>query len=206
MTKYIFNNKLIFVLSLAAGIVVLVASSSKVYAGCTSIYGGGEECTYNKSFDIEKKVRIEGDSKWKDKVTAEKGDVIEFKIKVKNTGEVEKSGMKMWDKLPKELERVGGSGLTEYFDNFEPGETKTYTIKVKIETSEFDRKDFDKCVVNKAEVWFEDHKEGSSTATVCYSDSKPKELPKTGAESTAAMGAIGGVLTAAGLLIKKLQR
>lgn len=199
-----FSNKLIGVL-LVAG-VTSVLGVNTAYAGCTSNYGGGETCIYNKNFDIEKKVRKEGDNSWKDKVTnVKKGEVVEFKVKVKNDGEVKVNDMKMVDKLPKEMERVGGSGLTEYWGDFEPDETKIFTIKAVVKDSEYDRKNFEKCVVNKAQVEYKGDGEASDTATVCYSDKKVTELPKTGGSSMI-YGALGLGLVALGAVTKKLKR
>ena len=198
------SYKLIGVLLVAGAAGIL--SVDKAYAKCTSNYGGGETCVYNKRFDIEKKVRKEGDDSWKDKVTnVKKGQVVEFKIKVKNEGEVEVDNMKMKDSLPKEMERVGGSGLTEYWDDFESDETKTFIIEAVVKDSEYDRKNFEKCVVNKAEVLYDGDEEASDTATVCYSDKKVTELPRTGGDSLA-YGAVGLGLTALGVLSKKLRK
>lgn len=181
-------------------------ATSKAFAGCTSNYGGGETCIYNKRFDIEKKVRKEGDDSWKDKVTnVKKDEVVEFRIKVKNEGEVEVDNMKMKDFLPKEMERIGGSGLTEYWDDFEPGESKTFVIKAVIKDSEYDRKNFEKCVVNKARVEYDGDNEGSDTATVCYTDKKITELPKTGSES-GIFAALGVSLASIGVALKKLTK
>jgi len=203
MTKSV-NYKLISALVVAG--VAGVLSGGSAYAGCTSNYGGGETCIYNKNFDIEKKVRKEGDDSWKDKVTGvDEDEVVEFKIKVKNEGEVDVDDMKMSDKLPKEMERVGGDGLTEYWDDFEAGETKTFVIKAKVKDSEYDRKNFEKCVVNKAEVLYDGEDEASDTATVCYSDSEPTELPKTGGSSLL-YGVLGLGLTAVGVSAKKLKK
>ncbi len=179
---------------------------SQVYAGCTPNYGGGQTCVYNKNFDIEKKVRKAGDDSWKDKVTGvKKGEVVEFKIKVKNDGEVDVDKMKMTDKLPREMERVGGDGLTEYWDDFDKGETKTFVIRAKVKDSEYDRKNFEKCVVNKAVVEYKGDQEASDTATVCYGDSKPTELPKTGG-SPLVYGTLGLGLVAVGAVSKKFRR
>lgn len=186
--------------------VAVVLGTKEALAGCTPNYGGGENCVYNKNFDIEKKVRKEGDDNWKDKVTGvKKGEVVEFKVKVKNDGEVEVDDMKMIDKLPKEMERVGGSGLTEYWDDFEPDETKAFVIKAVVKDSEYDKKNFEKCVVNKAEVEYDGDEEASDTATVCYSDKKVTELPKTGGNSLA-YGAFGLGLMAFGAVTKKLRK
>ena len=203
MTKRSFNSKLIGALLVAGATSVLGVGT--VYAGCTSNYGGGQTCIYNKNFDIEKKVRKEGDNSWKDKVTnVKEGEVVEFKIKVKNDGEVNVDDMKMIDKLPKEMERVGGDGLTEYWDDFDSGDTKTFIIEAVVRDSEYDREDFEKCVVNKAEVEYDEDEEASDTATVCYSDKKVTELPKTGGSSML-YGALGLGLVALGAVSKKLR-
>ncbi len=195
--------------SLAVVAVLFLLSSDKALADCETNYGGGETCIINKRFSIEKKVRIEGDDDWETKVTdVDEDDVIEFRIKIKNLSDddidIDFDDMKMTDYLPDELYRVGGSGLTEYWDDFEPGETKTFVIEAMIEEDEFDRDgDFDKCVVNKAKVEWDGEFEGSDTATVCYGEGEPKELPKTGAISYTALAGIGLVLV--GSLIRKKQ-
>jgi hypothetical protein len=198
-------------LSVAVVLFAVSGSVNKVYAShCESNYGGGENCVYNKRFEIDKDVRIEGDSQWEeDKVTGvKKGDTIEFRIKIKNRSD-EATGsfddMKMEDFLPDELVRVGGTGLSEYWDDFDAGETKTFILKAKIDSDEFDRDDnFEKCVVNKAEVRWDGKFEGSDTATVCYGNGEPTELPKTGAVSELAI--VGLALLTAGILVKTAKR
>lgn len=217
MTKSV-NYRLISALVVAG--VVGVLSGGNAYAGCTANYGGGETCIYNKNFDVEKKVRTcdadyyddhgecdkDDDEGWKDKVTdVEEGDVVEFKIKVKNDGEVDVDDMKMSDKLPGEMTRLGGDGLTEYWNDFEAGETKKFYIYAKVDDDEFDRENFEKCVVNKAEVEYDGDEEASDTATVCYGDSEPTELPKTGGNSIV-YGALGLGLMAVGAASKRFRK
>lgn len=208
MNKNIVKN-LIAVVS--AFVLVFTAGNKAVYAAhCDSTYGGGEDCYYNKRFQIDKDVRLEGDDEWQeDKVTGvSENDIIEFRIKIKNLSDEEAGSfddMKMEDFLPDELIREGGSGLTEYWDDFDPGETKTFTLKAKIDSDEFDRDDdFEKCVVNKAEVRWDDNYEGSDTVAVCYGNGEPTELPKTGAVSNLAILGFGLVTT--GLLLKLTKR
>jgi hypothetical protein len=188
---------------------LLFGSVAFANSGCKETYGGGETCLVNKRFKIEKKVRIGDSGDWKDKVTkVEEDDEIQFKIKIKNLSDEEADDfddMKMEDKLPSELTRTGGDGLTEYWEDFAPGEEKTFIIKAKVKDSEFDRdEDFEKCVVNKAQVKWDDETEGSSTATVCYGNAEPKELPKTGAVDFMAIAGAG--FTALGLALKKLNK
>ena len=203
MTKL---NKINAVLltALFIGVLVAILAPTKASASCESNYGGGETCIYNKNFKIEKKVRLEGDNSWKDKViNVDEGDVIEFKITITNTGEVKTDKMKFSDFLPDELEKISGD-LTETWDNFKPGDEKSFKIKVKVSKKEFARNgEFEKCVVNKAEVSYKGTKEGSDTATVCYGNIELKELPKTGATSTIALTMLGSTLVGAGAFLNK---
>ena len=181
--------KLIAIVAVMAGLTFL--SSNKVLAdsNCESNYGGGETCIINKRFEISKKVRIQGDEEWKSKVSdVSEDDVIEFRIRIKNKtdedADIDFDDMKM----------------SEYWDNFEPGEEKTFVIEAKIKSDEYDRdENFSKCVVNKAKAEWDGKFEGSDTATVCYGT--PTELPKTGAVSTTALLGAGSLI--AGIWLKK---
>lgn len=187
------------------GVLAIVLLPKKVFAEeCEPNGAYGETCTYEKSFEVSKKVRLEGDDTWLDKIVGVKdNEVIEFRIKIKNVGEVEVDDMKMTDYLPEELFRTGGSGLTEYWSDFSPDDSETFIIKARIRKEEFDREDsFEKCVVNKAKAEQDGDKVGSDTATVCYGD-EIKELPETGATMTEAFTILGLVSTGLGLAIKR---
>lgn len=195
------------ILALSVALAMGVIFSGKAYADCESTYGNGEVCLVNKRFEIDKKVRVEDEDKsWEDKVTnVAKDDTVEFKIKIKNKSDDKADDfddMKMEDFLPDEMHRVGGSGLTEYWDNFEPGETKTFYIKAKVKKDEYDRdENFENCIVNKAEVKWDGEFEGSDTATVCYGQEEVTELPETGSNEMVALLGAGMIL--AGALIRK---
>lgn len=170
-------------------------------------YGGEEE--YNLRFKIVKEVRIQGDTEWKDKVTnVGKNDVVEFRIKIKNKSDDPADAtddMKMEDFLPEEMTKVGGSGLDEEWDNFDPNDEKVFIIQAKVDSDEYDRNvEFEKCVVNKAELRWDGEFQGADTATVCYGNVKPSELPKTGALSTLGLSGLGLLIT--GLVSKKFLK
>ena len=181
--------------------VVMTLSTGTVYAGQ---YGEDEE--YNIRFKITKEVRIQGDTEWKDKITdVDEDDIVEFRIKVKNKSDDPADSaddMKIEDFLPSEMYKVGGNGLTEEWDDFDPEDEKVFIIQAKVDSDEYDRDvEFEKCVVNKAELRWDGEFQGSDTATVCYGNVEPSELPKTGAVSTLALAGIGSLLT--GLIAKK---
>ncbi len=178
-----------------------------VFLSIGTVYAGqyGEE-EYNLRFKITKEVRIQGDSEWKDKVTdVKEGEVVEFRIKIRNRSDGPADAtddMKMEDFLPEEMTKVGGNGLTEEWDNFDPKDEKVFIIQAKVDSDEYDRDvEFEKCVVNKAELRWDGEFQGADTATVCYGNVQPSELPKTGALST--MGLSGLVLLVSGLISKK---
>ena len=201
--------KLIFAFALFLVIVVLITSIAKA-EDCEPTYGGGQTCVVNKRFEIEKQVRIkDSDDDWEDKVMdVEKDDIVEFRIKIKNLSDdeadeyIDFDDMKMEDFLPDEMERTDGSGLTEYWDDFEPGESKSFTIEAKVDEDEYDRDaDFEKCIVNKAEVSWDGDFEGSDTATVCYGDEEVTELPETGSNELVSL--IGLVSIIGGIILRK---
>jgi len=180
----------------------MVLSTTTVLASCEY----GEECTYDRRFKITKEVRIEGDNTWRDKVTGvKKGQIVDFRITVKNKSDDEAdkaNDMETKDILPDEMTKVGGAGLTENWDKFYPGDTKTFIITAKVKDSEYNRAiKFEKCVVNKVELRWKGDFQGSDTATVCYGNVEPSELPKTGALSTLAL--TGVALLALGLVARK---
>ena len=161
------------------------------------------EVVKNKAFRIEKEVRVKDEGDFEDKLVLDEEDfdkVLEFRIEVKNKGEVDVDDMKVEDFLPEEMDRVGGDGLTEYWDDFDSGDTKTFYVDAKIDEDEFDRENFDKCIVNKAEVRYDGDFEGSDTATVCYGDVEVTELPETGFVDT--MVPLGLGLIVVGFLVK----
>ena len=216
---YMNKNKNLYKVIIAASLVVVavIVSKSNVYAKdiCESNYGGGETCYLNKSFSIEKEVRLEGDDSWEDKVHIdltdkdEKDKYIEFRIRVKNLSSDERDidfdNMKMEDNLPDELERIGGSGLTEYWDDFEPGETKEFKIRVELDEDILDDDDdFSDCATNKAKLYWDGDFEGSSDASVCWSNEEVSELPKTGAST--GLSLLGLALISTGALITKSKK
>ncbi|OGC57414.1 hypothetical protein A2976_04350 [candidate division WWE3 bacterium RIFCSPLOWO2_01_FULL_41_9] len=199
--KLLVKNKIIIAMS-ALIVGVLVSGTAYAEGDCEPTYGGGEKCVFNKSFEIEKEARIGDSGDFKDKVTGvEEDDTVHFRIRIKNVGDIEVDEMKYEDFLPEEMERVGGNGLTEEWNDFEPDERVEFIIKAKIKESEFDRKNFDKCIVNKVELTYKDDFEGSDTATVCYSE--VTDLPETGAGSTVAVTLLGLGLAVAGTLSKR---
>lgn len=190
--------------SVTLAIILGLVFANPAHAG---YYGQDEEV--NKRFTIEKWVRIEGDDTWEDKIVdVDEDDIVEFKIKVENKSDEDADSfddMKIEDFLPDEMYRVGGTGLTEYWDDFDSDEDKTFIIKAKVDSDEYDRDvEFEKCIVNKVELYWDEEFEGSDTATVCYGNVEIEELPETGLFPIMAVAGVGLFIT--GYAKKKLDR
>jgi uncharacterized repeat protein (TIGR01451 family) len=165
-----------------------------------------EEKEEGKDVSISKKVRLEGQDRWDDKVSdVSKDDIIEFKIKVENKSGNNTSAiddLKMEDKLPDELEKINGS-LTVYWDDFDHDEDKTFIIKAKVRPSEFEG-DVDECVDNKAIVMIDGDEEDEAQATVCYANVELSELPDTGAVTNITLFSLGVLIL--GLYYRRQMR
>ncbi len=173
-------------------------------ATCVSDGAYGETCTDEKSFTIEKWVRIKDDDTWVDKVTdVLEEDIVTFRVKATNNGDIDADNMKMTDILPDEMEWVGGDDLEEEWDDFVSGTEEVFIIEAKLKASEFDTDTaFEKCVVNKAELEEDDDFIGSDTATVCYNNADV-ELPETGSFTPLSLGIAGLISTFTGALLKR---
>ncbi|MBI2414258.1 LPXTG cell wall anchor domain-containing protein [candidate division WWE3 bacterium] len=214
MTNKLNENKISSSKMLSKGIgfasaltILALSFNGLAFADCEPDGAYGQICTYTKEFEIDKQVRFVGDDDWKDKIVGVKeGQKFEFKVSIKNNGEVDVDSMKMIDFLPDEIERISGDELVEYWENFESGERKNFVFEAKVRDVEYDKKNFEKCVVNKAEAYYSDNEIGSATAVVCYGDSQPKELPKTGPIDNGLLGILGLVSTGLGLSLKSLLK
>jgi uncharacterized repeat protein (TIGR01451 family) len=61
------------------------------------------------AFEATKEVRAEGQTTWQQQARAKPGDTVEFRIRVRNTGQVDFTKVMLRDQLPADLELVDGS-------------------------------------------------------------------------------------------------
>ena len=60
-------------------------------------------------FSLQKQVRIKGETEWKENVNAKVGDIVEYQLTYRNTGNTNQTNVKISDKLPAGLTYVAGS-------------------------------------------------------------------------------------------------
>lgn len=187
MKNFLFANTLI----------VSLFITLSVNAECGSY--GSNSCS-NSGYNLTKRVSIKDESA-KQKITGiKKGTVFKYTFTIENKTNETKT-LKLVDSLPKELERVGGIGFTEEVTLAKNSSVKLY-MEVKVKDSEFENKtNFEKCVVNTAELYKDGSKKESSSATVCYGEGVAKNLPETGPNDIFAL--IGLVFAIAGIVIRQ---
>jgi len=72
----------------------------------------------NPVFTLQKQVRIKGDTEWKENVNAKAGDIVEFQLTYRNTGNTNQMNVTISDKLPAGLTYISGS--TKIRDGIRP--------------------------------------------------------------------------------------
>lgn len=188
--------------TLALAGVVLLMSPQHAQAQTPTCYGQyGQEIPcplVNKSFSVEKKVRVANTTEWKESVNVKSGDTVEFQITVKNTGEAKVSNVRVTDILPENLRQVTGD-IEWTINDFEPNEVETRTFTAKAnDTNISDNQE--KCVTNVVNVQYNNHQEASDTAVVCISRNAkvlPSQLPETADTDSNPLVAMIGIMAAA---------
>jgi hypothetical protein len=175
---------------LVLGAFVATLGFTPVFAECNNSGYGSSNCdNSSKDYVIEKKVTKSSKDSKEEKITnVKKGENFIYTFKIRNNTDNEVT-LKLVDNLPKEFEKVSGIGFTEDV-KVEKNSSKTLQMTVKVKDSEFEgKKNFEKCVINKAYIYKGDKEKDSSTATVCFGDgTKVSSLPKTGT-NTLVLGA-----------------
>ena len=216
MKSPLFNTMWKILASASFGVVLSFLNINSVNADttCTPVYGGGETCveTTEREFSLEKKVRFVNHNEFKSRITgAQEGDKVEFRITVKNEGNVDVDEVKINDDLPKYLKTDEDTSWT--IKNFKAGAEEEITFKAKVVDSD-KLPDSDTCVVNEASLKFENRNRASDTAVVCIevpSTSTVKKLPVTGADFplnpfSLSLGIIAVGIILSGFGIKKLSK
>ncbi len=150
--------------------------------------------TCQPNFEMNKKVRVAGQTEWKDSVTAKPGDTLEYQIEFKNTGETTLNNVIVRDTLPYGVTYIAGS--TKLFNdanqngkavadgvvtasginigNYEPGKTAKVQFSVKIA----DNKDLPKCGDNLLKNIASVQPDGQNPKTDDADTTVPKDCEK----------------------------
>ena len=120
----------------------ILALSLKFPNGVSAQYNN---TTVKKTISVDKKVRALPDTKFFDNIDKSQkvfhsGDLIEFSIRIENTGDQDLTQIQAEDVMPKYLELIFNPGtynknsntISWKIDTLKPAESKTYLIRAKI--------------------------------------------------------------------------
>ena len=154
------------VIALTLAVTAMFVPTSAQARECYTPYGGQEICTdYNPRLEVNKQIYNPDTKNYQDNIkkddhTFEKSDRIYFKIKVKNTGDVEIKNINLVDQMPSILEYSSGDGddnsdgTKVEFDDFDlkPGESETFEFSAKVKSTGIDSENDVACVSNVAKA------------------------------------------------------
>jgi uncharacterized repeat protein (TIGR01451 family) len=168
---------------------------------------------------VDKQLKAVDLDDWQDNIPAsqlvlEEGDMLEFRIKIKNSGDKELKNINAHDFLPAHLELVFHPGTFDKdnnqvnweIDQLDPGEEREFKFRTHVQKSDQEVVDGTLCLINKADAKAESGEYDQDTASFCIV--APTKLPKAGSGfDHLAMGTgIAGMFALAGLVLRLFGR
>ncbi|MBU1126851.1 hypothetical protein KKF11_00695 [Patescibacteria group bacterium] len=150
---------------------MLLAKQSLAAVRCESQYGGGEVCVRTGELQIDKKVWNPEYEKWFDNLGVgdyrfAPGEIVRFKLIIKNVGDETFGIVDVRDYLPAYLKHHSGD-IEFKIEHLTAGETEEREFETKVVSSADLPNDKSLiCVVNSAEAWSGDEKD-KDTAQAC---------------------------------------
>ena len=191
-------RKVVFVnLILACGLIFATTSVMAAETSSSPVIRKGV------SAEITKEVRKLPNGRFDWRVEdVKKGEEVEFRITVRNTGDTELRDLKVTDLLPSEL--VSSDVLDFTIATLKVNESKEFFVTATVKDNEFGEGLAGKCVINRATLKFDD-KELSDTAVVCWGNGVlgATKLPETGPFETIAMTVIGFFNAIGGIVLRR---
>jgi uncharacterized repeat protein (TIGR01451 family) len=150
---------------------ILFSQKTLAAVRCESQYGGGEICIRTGELQINKKVLNPEDNNWVDNLGAKDyhfapGEIVKFKLEIKNVGDEKLKNINVRDLLPTYLNHYSGN-LDFQIEYLLAGESVEKELEAKIALSEnFPNNNSLICVINSAEAWSENEKD-KDTSQIC---------------------------------------
>lgn len=176
------------------------------------MYGEGQ---LSSQLIVDKRVRAIN-TEWQDnlpasQVTFKEGEVVEFEIKVKNSGDKELKNIKVTDYLPSFFEFVFGPANSDdkreinwEIEDLSEGEEQSFQIRGRVNDTKQSVVEGTICLINKAKAVAETGEADEDTASYCLAGAK--KLPTAGAGNLGLGVIIAGLIGAVGIALRKFGR
>lgn len=176
---------------------------------------------------VDKQLKAVDLDNWQDNIPAsqlvlEEGDMLEFRIKIKNSGDKELKNIDAHDFLPAHLELVFHPGDFDQNNNqvnwniekLEPGEEREFKFRTHVKKGDQEVVDGTLCLINKADAKAESEEPASpsqggfdqDTASFCIVAPKKLPLAGSGTNNLAVGTGIAGMFALAGIVLRLFGR
>jgi len=183
------------------------------FAVPASAYMYGEEQTTNQLI-VDKKIKAIN-TDWQDNLPAsqivlKEGNLVEFQIKIKNSGDQELKNIKATDFLPSYLEFIFGPANPEekeikwQIEKLDSGQEQTFNIRAQIKGANQVASDGTFCLINKVKATAESGESDEDTASFCLMGAK--KLPQAGSHNLAIGSLVAGLIGLTGITLRKFGR
>jgi len=188
---------------------------SLVFAPPIYSYVYGEESPTTQLI-IDKRIKAT-ETSWQDNLTASEkvfkaGDLLDFEIKVKNSGDKDLKNITVKDILPSFLSLIFAPAKDEdknneivwKIENLSAGKEQTFRLRAEVKKDFQAETEGNFCAQNKAEAAAESGEKDSDTTSFCLTS--VKKLPKAGAENILIGTIISAVTIGFGFGLRKFGR
>lgn len=203
-------NKYLAIFLLLFPAFIFLAAPVQAAVRCETQYGGGQVCVRTGNLQVNKQIKNTSNSDcggdWVDNFTEtcskryQNGEIVEFRLQVKNVGDAKLDRVTVTDSLPGELQLSSGN-LTQELQNLEVGQTQEVFINAKVVGA---GNSINCNVVNTAEVRSGDQFD-KDTARICIGKGEvvAKALPKAGPEDNFAILGLSILAISTGIFLLK---
>lgn len=165
---------------------------------------------------VDKQLKSSSTNEWQDNLPAsqivlKEGDLVDFKIIIRNSGDEELKNITVTDELPSFLSFIFGPAqpndqnqLSWQIESLAAGEEKSFTIRTKISGTESASQEGTFCLMNKALASAESGEGDEDTASFCLVGAK--KLPKAGSYNLAIGTIIASIIAGLGIFLRKFGR
>jgi len=208
-------KKVILGKTVVVGVTILVGLGVISTPAMAYMYGEEEPTS---QLIVDKQVTTPDIEGWQDNIPSsqlvlQNGDLVKFRIKIKNSGDKNLKNIQVTDSLPQHLNIVFNPGeycqdqnlVSWQIDELKAGKEQTSEIRVNI-ASKADIVDGTLCLINKVEAKAETGEYDEDTSSFCIV--APEELPEAGTGVGEILMGTGfaAMIGLAGVILRKIGR
>ncbi len=166
---------------------------------------------------VDKRIKTTAVAEWQDNLPAsqivlKEGNIVEFEIKIKNTGDTELKNIDVTDYLPSYLKFIFGPStpnesekeINWKIEKLEAGKEESFKIRAQIENADQINSDGAFCLINKAKAVAESGESDEDTASFCLVSAE--KLPEAGFDNLITGTLIAGLIGTLGVSLRKFGR